>query len=347
MKHFFFILLLISGFASGQTLQPADVGLPPLMNQYDGVHWKTETGTITEVTTVVTKPRFKQTVAFQSGSKVSTVPIAYSWNFIHDRIHEWSMNYEGTSGDTLLFEKKEINFTYNGQSYWIAPSSGKLYPVTGGWCYSEVVKDQKVNVGVQSIINGRIQNSRGKVYSVGEMAMALNASVDQVYNMLATKYYFRPGASNAITSEFTQIKKLSGNNYEGLFYLNREPYTALTTSKIPFWGNGGQEFIYKWTFYNGCSPDGSTYSQGNFGECKFVWTSNPTCTVASGLSFQYGPGQAFVYDGSKLDAVLQFDVRHKPISGKEYSAESYYTFKGCDVDDPCGPARRLPRSPVK
>lgn len=147
-------------------------------------------------------------------------------------------------------------------------------------------------------------NGRIRTVPVTEIALTAGISVDQVHDLLSQKFYAFP--TTAISSVFIIVDQQNGG-YIAKAYENLRP--AANTYSV------------NWIFYNGCT--------GNLGECNRYIGSVP-------------PGgsspQTYIFDLSADYAVVEC-----AISGKSFTDSGYYTVKGCDIDDPCGKAFRLPR----
>jgi hypothetical protein len=140
-----------------------------------------------------------------------------------------------------------------------------------------------------------------------------------------------------MTNTFALISE-SGGAFTAKLYINLvETPVSAYNQKFTHYGKKNSIREFRWLEYNSCTALNSSpsagYSAGSFGLC-----SN---TIAN-------PTQAFTpnFDPSRKYATLEGQFVENAGGGKEYITHCHWVVQGCDEDDPCGQAQRLPRKPV-
>jgi hypothetical protein len=178
-----------------------------------------------------------------------------------------------------------------------------------------------------------IYNAKGVTYTAQELADLSGITLDKLYEMDADYFYGADkNPSTHITSWFMTLTNSSGNTFESELWINFKPAKSINyASMVTSYGQVGKSYQLRWTTYNGCTGFG--------GACTSAGPYSPTDPKA----WKYQS----VYDAERPYAVIECKAVELPDDGKNASTSGYFTIVGCDTDDPCGPARRLPRSPVQ
>lgn len=320
MKPYIFSLLFLFSLSCAGQIQFSDLGLPEDMTTLQNcVITAQKVNTIrvssTSVTVRSTAPGFSQ----------------YALNFIHSYVHEFDFEYVGVSNGLYKFVKPSVTFYVNGvkhtadaqelliwqelQGRWVFKV--KSYPST----YTYIQSGQFITLTAEQVANRR------------------GVSLDTLYELDSDYYYgFDKSPATHVTSVFVTVSQ-SGNLFTGQVWVNLKPSTGYT-NLIGSYGKTGASYVVKWKRYNGCTYQTAIsggYEKGNFGLCE---SRGPS--PAGSEQHQ----QVFSFDLTQEYAVVECQIEERQADGKTASFSGYYTIRGCDHDDPCGPARRLPRKPI-
>jgi hypothetical protein len=235
----------------------------------------------------------------------------YALNFIHSKIHEDGFVYQGKMPDGgLLFTKAPITFTRNGQTFNIDGSSMQVYrDLQGLWTILMIPQTSSYRLLV---------NRRWITYTADQLAASAGITKEQLWSMDADFYYASErNPATTLTSAFVQVNRINESTFNATLYINLQPV------------NGASNLLNNndviWRFYNDCD--------GQHGQCE---------QRAVGAGNQSLP-QSFTFDYSKEYITIECAIGDP----KRVDFRGYYLVQGCDEDDPCGPAQRLPRKPAQ
>jgi hypothetical protein len=161
-------------------------------------------------------------------------------------------------------------------------------------------------------------NGQRVTYTADQVAAMANISKQVLWERDAD-YYFATDANPAttLTSAFVTVNQLSADTYNATLWVNLQKVNGISNRLA------SNDVI--WRFYNDCG--------GQWGQCdqRFVGAGN------------HALPQSFPIDASKQRIAIECAIGDP----KRVDFRGYYTVKGCDEDDPCGQAQRLPRKPVQ
>lgn len=315
------ILLLIPTMAWAQSV--TDFGLPAELDEVKNVVLtSSRVSTIRissgRVTTSTTRPGFS----------------GYLLNFLHGKIHEDGFEFKGKALDgSFVFEKSPITFTSAGQTYNIDGQTMLVYKDLQGLWYVMMIP--------QTSSYRLLVNRRWITYTADELAALAGITKTDLWAM-DTDYYYGSERNPAthITSVFVKVNQVGAQNFTAQTYVNLQPITSGYGSKITSYGKSGASYVVRWKLYNGCTASNATsggYEAGNFGLCELRQSSAYT---------EINP-QTFTWDTSREYVVIECQIEELPASGKNFTVSGYFVVQGCDTDDPCGTAQRLPRKPAQ
>lgn len=247
---------------------------------------------------------------------------AYCLNFLHDKIHEEGFEFQGVTGGTYKFFKPSVQFSLG---YVPAQSMEVHQDLNGRW----VIKLKPYTMTYRLIVS-----AKWVTYTAEQLAALGGITVDQLWEQDADYYYgYDKNPATHITSWFMTVALKSGNTFTSDLWINFKPAKSINyASMVTCYGQTGKTYGIRWATYNDCT--GSM-----FGKCSAVGPISPSDPRAWEYRANYDPTQKY--------AVIQCLAVETPDDGKRMSTEGYYTIVGCDSDDPCGPSRRLPRTPVQ
>jgi hypothetical protein len=256
---------------------------------------------------------------------------AYGLNFIHSYLHEYGHDFVSATNGTYIFFKPSIKFNQNGKDYHIAAQELNVYQeATGRWVFK--VKSYTKSFRLRA---GRVW----KDYSDEQLAALAGVTVEQLHERLSSYYYgFERNPATHMTNTFALVEQ-SGNSYTAKLYVNLvETPVSAYNQKFTSYNKKNSISKFQWLTYNDCTAATASpsvgYSAGNFGLCAINVTSPTTPFTPT-------------FDLTREYATLEGQFVESAGGGKEYITHCYFVVKGCDIDDPCGQAQRLPRKPVQ
>lgn len=320
MKKLFTLIFLLPLLVFGQ-LTMNDIGLPDALSPMQNV--------------VITSSRINNITV--SGGRVvtkSTTPgfTAYALNYIQAKIHEESFRYVGEVSGVQYFQKDPITFSVNGTTYNI---DGQTMTIA-----RDLSNKWTIRLIPQTSSYRLLVSRKWVTYTADELAALAGITKEQLWGRDADVYNAEErNPQTHITSVFVKVAK-AGTGYTAQTYVNLMPATSYG-NKITSYNKSGVGYIVRWKLYNGCTAANAIsggYEKGNFGLCEM---RGP---LPSGSE---NTAQTFAYDTSREYVTIECQLEELPAQGKNFSTSGYYVVQGCDIDDPCGPALRLPRKPVQ
>lgn len=329
MKSLLFLLVCMLGSASlpASTLPLPDIGLPAQAELMRNSVITSKVVNTLGIRTSLTGAQSIRVITQQPGFT------EYGLNFLHAYTHEFDFDYSGTVNGVHTWFKPVITFTLSGKEYRIDAQRLDVWQEPSGrWVYKLLTYSSEYRVSV---------NRRVVTYTAEQMAAIGKVSLDQLYEMDADYFYgYDRDPATHITSVFVTVSS-DGSSYRAQTWVNLKPVESQRYgSLVSSYGMTGSSYVVRWKKYNGCTAltaiSGGT-EKGNFGLCEL---RGP---LAQGSEVNE---QHFAFDSSQEYAVVECQIEERQANGKNATFSGYWTYKGCDIDDPCGPARRLPRKPV-
>lgn len=307
MKHIFLLACLCLSMAAPAQLTMADIGLPDDMLAFQ--HTVITSGRVVTPAIVNGKVVFNTT---------NTTTSTYGLNFLHGKIHEEDFVYAGQSAGTYLFSKPAVTFTVNGQVHTVDGQLLQVWKDAAGLYSFRLIP----RTSTYTLRNGL----RWVKYSADQLAALAGITKEDLWAK-ESDYFFGVdrNPANHITSLFAVIEQAGSNQFKGQLYLNLQKHSGGYGNYTTCYNKSGVSYVVKWKIHNGCA-----------GPC---WQST---NLPAGSEQNV---QAFAWDTSKEYVVIELEIEDTPGQSKQFPVHSYWTIKGCDVDDPCGLAHRLPRKP--
>jgi len=235
---------------------------------------------------------------------------AYGLNFIHSYLHDYGHDFVSATNGTYIFFKPSIKFNQNGKDYHIAAQELNVYQeVTGRWVF-------KIKTYTKSF---RLRAGRAwKDYTDEQLATLAGITVEQLHERCASYYYgFDRNPATTLTSAFVTVNQITDGTFNATLWVNLQEVNGASNRLA------SNDVI--WRFYNDCG--------GQWGQCDQRF-------VGSGTQATH---QTFPLDNTKTHIAIECAIGDP----KRVDFRGYYIVKGCDIDDPCGQAQRLPRKPVQ
>ncbi len=364
LKRFHFLLLAVVLF-SFTTLPPTKAIAQPqfgpeISGVHSDVHYAVENVQFNSITTVSititptsTKTikngvtTYKEDIAVKWGSpKVQSNTGGYGLNWFQDETNERGVKYQGLSDSGYVFyrEPKQMPIGYFG---W---ERGRLYQSGTTWIYERVAempdtftyyRNQKLQKVHKSVILSKLRITEDQYVNKAKFTL-MGVEVNPNTHITSVFPYFTYNTNTGVATNYTFV---NGKHWETV------NYASLKT----FYGKTGLSFVWRWVLYNGCNPSDVPKVQahpyyGNFGQCLwFQYEKNDpkakTITVTAGQKGYSGTNHTIFYSSTETYAVLTLELEELPAQGKNFRPVGHYTINGCDEDDPCGWAYRMPRTP--
>ena len=289
---------------------------------------------ITKVTH--TSPRLSTTITGDvkiSFAKNSPGFTAYGLNFLHSYVHEMDFKFIGLENNTLKFYKNPIEFTLNGVTHKISAQELHIYIDSNNhWVFKVKTYAESYKI---------LFRRKFTDFTAEQLAVMANITVDELYERLSSYYYGEDrNPDTHITNVFVKVNKTEDDVFTGQTYLNLNPITSGYGRYITSYNTSGASYVVRWKLYNGCTAETAIsggYEKGNFGLCELR---------QSGAYTEVNP-QKFNWDTTKEYITVECQIEELPAQGKNFTTSGYWVVQGCDSDDPCGSAQRLPRKPVQ
>jgi hypothetical protein len=291
-----------------------------------------------EVKHVVLTSQRVNTMRISSGKLITSTTTpgfsAYALNYLHGQIHENGYVFQGKQSDgTLLFTKAAIDFTYNGVAYHIDPSTMRMTrDAQGLWT---------IAIRAETSSYKLLVNRKWVTYTAAQLAAIGGITVDQLWNRDIDYYYGSArNPQTHITSVFVLVNRTAPNTFTAQTYVNMLPMTSGYGNLVTSYNKTGVSYVVRWKLYNDCTATNATsggYEAGNFGLCE----------LRQGAAYSEVNAQTFSWDSSREYVTIECQIEETPAQGKNFTTSGYWVVQGCDADDPCGRAWRLPRKPVQ
>lgn len=265
--------------------------------------------------------RWNQTSVLRPTDKRAAVGV-YGLNLIHDYLHAYDFEYQGTNDSALVF-------TNCNQEAYFAHNNGKvLFTVV---THHEVYTSIRNNPAKPSE-KIFVHFTRQQVDSLCKRIWRID--ILEMERRAAMRFYgeYRDPATNLV-SFFTYASIENGKVINKTF-VNGKPYDQVNLSALRTANNKtGFSFQFNWRFHNECLPTGTSSGDmsgiGNAGRCGDSGYFERTHPFSQ--SVNYTVGTAYNYNKVSNTATFAADkskwvvlyIGEKPISGKEASSACY------------------------
>lgn len=262
--------------------------------------------TNTVVFTPVTNRTTGQTTVRVTFKKDTRTLTAQGLNFVHDYVHDYGHQYQGIENGWHVFRKAGFTSSVGTFDTQYLLIKKDAAGLTTFKVYTEV-----------SQYTARINRQTVK-YTADQVAVLAGISKQALWERDSDYYYAKDAnPATTLTSAFVTVNQISESTFNATLWVNLQQVNGASNRLA------NNDCI--WRFYNGCTG-------GQWGQCEQRF-------VGSGA--QATP-QMFMLDYSKEYVVVECAIGDP----KRVDFRGYFTVKGCDEDDPCGQAQRLPRKPV-